>query len=95
VQTEPESNSTDFRQGDVVARQVNALESVNFLEMAEAILVQPLAIGEVLINEVSDPALGTRPYSLRDQRIGWRFVFVPHHGNNVHCVRLHPRLVGY
>jgi len=41
VQTEPESNSTDFRQGDVVGG-VRA-ESVNFLEMAEAILVQPLA----------------------------------------------------
>ena len=56
-------------QRDVVARQIDALKTVAFLEVTDAVwLLFP--VGEVRVYEIRDPSFGTGSDGLCDQRIG-------------------------
>jgi len=66
-----------MRQWNVVARDIDPLESIPLLELAQTVvLLAPIAI--VVVDQVGDPLVSAGPHRLRKQCICWRFILMLH-----------------
>src|SRR6266436_3126868 len=94
VHPKTEGASTNERQGDIVARQIDSLEAVYFLEMTQAIVLL-VAIGKMLVHKMRDPPFSAAADRCRNKCICGSLVFVPNHRKNVHHACLSPGFVHY
>src|SRR5882724_2202400 len=78
-----QSSLADRGQRNVIAGQINSLETVHFLEMAQTVALF-FPVREVFIHEKRDFVFCTGTHRLRDQRIGWSLVLMLHHGEDMH-----------
>src|SRR5215472_6169099 len=94
MKAQAETDPPEGSQRDVVTRQIHALESIDFFEMAETI-PPLLAIRKVLVHKIADPSLRTRSHGLRNERVCRSLVFMLHHRKDVHNARLGSGFVRY
>src|SRR5258706_1312393 len=94
VQAELEADPTGASQRNVVARQIDTLEAIYFFKLRQAVRLL-VAVGKVLVHEVSDISFGTRTNRLSNQRIRGSLVPVFDHRDDVHQVCLCSILIGH
>ena len=83
VQAKTEGYPTDTSQTNEVARQIDPLEPISLLKLAEAALLL-FPIGEVRVHEMRDAPISAGSDRLRDKSICWSFVPMPNHRDYMH-----------
>src|SRR5262249_47615287 len=79
--------------GYVVARQIDLLKSIDFLEVGKTVPMF-FSVRKTLIDEIGNAALSARLHGMSDQCIRRSLILVLNHGNNVHETSLSLGCVG-
>src|SRR5204863_5991810 len=92
VQAQAQGDPPDAGQRNIVAREIDPLEPVAFLEVHETVPLL-VSVAEPRVDQVRDLTRGAGPDCVGDQRIRRSFVSVLDHGDDVQQARLCPGFV--
>src|SRR5580704_7569594 len=92
VHSHAKSEVADPRHWNVIARYIDALESVALFKVTQAVSLL-VSVSKIGINQIRNMSFGARSYSLGYEGVGGRLISVLDQRNNVHESRLGPGFV--